>query len=136
MAGGQVQTSIGLGAGDLGLHHLMYLATDGKVDAVTFGQRHHACCGLDTFGDDVDPSQSAGTDRSGSDRRVGYDVGVDAAVVERYRGRWVALDGRGNVVVDADGLGAVFEQLKVAGLSAKTVQRVPDADAPMFVGLS
>ncbi len=114
----------------------MYLATDGKVDAVTFGQRHHACCGLDTFGDDVDPSQSAGTDRSGSDRRVGYDVGVDAAVVERYRGRWVALDGRGNVVVDADGLGAVFEQLKVAGLSAKTVQRVPDADAPMFVGLS
>lgn len=61
---------------------------------------------------------------------------VNAAVVERYRGRWVALDGRGNVVVDADELGAVFERLKTAGLSARTVQRVPDVDDPMFVGLS
>lgn len=63
-------------------------------------------------------------------------MGVDASVVERYRGRWVALDAHGNVVVDGDELGAVFDRLKLEGLTARMVQRVPDADDPMFVGLS
>lgn len=56
--------------------------------------------------------------------------------MERYRGRWVALDSRGDVVADADEMADVFERLKSEGLSARTVQRVPDADDPMFVGLS
>lgn len=59
-----------------------------------------------------------------------------ADLVERFRGRWVALDEAGDVVADADELGTLLENLASAGLHADTVQRVPSADEPLFVGLS
>ncbi len=61
---------------------------------------------------------------------------VRADLVERFRGRWVALDDAGNVVADADELGVLLERLETAGIHAHVVQRVPGADDPMFVGLS
>lgn len=70
------------------------------------------------------PRQSAGTVQA-----------MRAELVERFRGRWVALDHAGNVVADSDELGALLERLEVAGVHAHTVQRVPGADDPLFVGL-
>ena len=61
---------------------------------------------------------------------------VKAELVELFRGRWVALDDTGNVVADSEELGALLERLERAGLRADTVQRVPGADDPLFVGLS
>ena len=58
-----------------------------------------------------------------------------ADLVERFRGPWVALDGAGEVVADADGLGSLLECLESSGLQADTVQRVPAADEPLFIGL-
>jgi hypothetical protein len=48
----------------------------------------------------------------------------------------VALDDTGNVVADSEELGALLGRLEAAGLRANTVQRVPGADDPLFVGLS
>lgn len=59
-----------------------------------------------------------------------------AELVERFRGRWVALDAAGEVVADAGELGDLLVQLETAGLRADIVQRVPAADDPLFVGLS
>lgn len=42
----------------------------------------------------------------------------------------------GDVVADADELGALLEQVAELGLTADTVQRVPGVDEPIFVGLS
>lgn len=61
---------------------------------------------------------------------------VRADVVERFRGRWVALDDTGNVVADSGELGLLLERLEAAGMRANTVQRVPGANDPLFVGLS
>lgn len=61
---------------------------------------------------------------------------VRAELVERFRGRWVALDDAGDVVADAEELGALLECLESSGIHAHVVQRVPAADDPMFVGLS
>jgi hypothetical protein len=61
---------------------------------------------------------------------------VRADLVERFRGRWVALDNVGDVVAAADELGVLLESLATAGIHAHVVQRVPGADDPMFVGLS
>ncbi len=61
---------------------------------------------------------------------------VRAELVELFRGRWVALDDTGNVVADSDELGELLERLEAVGLRANTVQRVPSADDPLFVGLS
>ncbi|MEK7425038.1 MAG: hypothetical protein AAB131_14505 [Actinomycetota bacterium] len=58
-----------------------------------------------------------------------------ADLVERFRGRWVALDEAGEVVADAGELGTLLEYLESAGIHADTVQRVPAADDPLFVGL-
>ena len=60
---------------------------------------------------------------------------VSADLVARFRGRWVALDHAGNVVADSEELGVLLECLEVAGVHAHTVQRVPGADDPLFVGL-
>ena len=59
-----------------------------------------------------------------------------AALVERFRGRWVALDDNGEVVADAGELGVLFERLENLGVRANTVQRVPAEDDPIYVGLS
>lgn len=59
-----------------------------------------------------------------------------ADLVERFRGRWVALDDAGEVVADADELGALLEHLELKHLHADTMQRVPASDDPLFIGLS
>lgn len=55
--------------------------------------------------------------------------------IERYRGRWVAVDKAGEVLADAAELGILLDQASKAGLSATTVHRVPALDEPLFVGL-
>jgi Family of unknown function (DUF5678) len=57
-------------------------------------------------------------------------------LLERYRGRWVAVDGTGEVVADSDELGTLLEHLAHSALTASTIQRVPEIDEPLFVGLS
>ena len=57
-------------------------------------------------------------------------------LIERYRGRWVAVDESGDVVADADELGPLLERLAQLGVTADTVQRVPGIGEPIFVGLS
>lgn len=57
-------------------------------------------------------------------------------LIERYRGRWVAVDESGDVVADADELGPLLERLAELGLPADTIQRVPGVGEPIFVGLS
>jgi hypothetical protein len=61
---------------------------------------------------------------------------VKRELVERYRGRWVAVDAAGAVVADADELAALMARLAESGLDAETIQRVPGVDEPLFVGLS
>lgn len=56
-------------------------------------------------------------------------------LIERYRGRWVAVADDGDVVADADELDAVLAFVETRGLQADVVQRVPEADTPVFVGL-
>ncbi|MDQ3542743.1 MAG: DUF5678 domain-containing protein [Actinomycetota bacterium] len=57
-------------------------------------------------------------------------------LVERYRGRWVAVSEAGDVVADADELDALLSFVERDGPRPDVVvQRVPEADAPMFVGL-
>ena len=57
-------------------------------------------------------------------------------LVERNRGRWVAVDESGDVVADADELGSLLERLIELGVNADTVHRVPGIGEPMFIGLS
>ena len=67
-------------------------------------------------------------------RSTGTVHGVRAELVALFRGRWVALDDTGNVVADSEELGALLGRLEAVGLRANTVQRVPGADDPLFVG--
>ena len=60
---------------------------------------------------------------------------VRADLVERFRGRWVALDAAGEVVADAAELAELLELVESAGVAASVVQRVPGLDDPVFVGL-
>ncbi len=58
-------------------------------------------------------------------------------LVERYRGRWVAVNEAGEVVGDADELDVLLSTVERDGPRPDVVvQRVPEADAPMFVGLA
>ncbi len=70
--------------------------------------------------------------RDSSGGTVGV-VRVD--LVERFRGRWVALDAAGEVVADAAELAELLELVESAGVAASVVQRVPGLDDPVFVGL-
>lgn len=57
-------------------------------------------------------------------------------LVERYRGRWVAVNQAGDVVADAEELGELLHACDGKGYSADVaVHRVPEADAPLVVGL-
>jgi uncharacterized protein DUF5678 len=57
-------------------------------------------------------------------------------LVDRYRGRWVAVTESGDVVGDAYELDALLALVERDGPRPDVVvQRVPEADAPMFVGL-
>ncbi len=54
--------------------------------------------------------------------------------IERYHGRWVAVDRTGEIVADAAELGLLLDQVAKANLSASTVHRIPELDEPLFVG--
>jgi hypothetical protein len=57
-------------------------------------------------------------------------------LVDRYRARWVAVNEDGDVVADASELDELLTACKGKGLGADVVvHRVPEADAPLFVGL-
>ena len=57
-------------------------------------------------------------------------------VVDRFRGRWVAVTSDGDVVADAAELDELLALVEREGPRPDlVVQRVPEADAPMFVGL-
>ncbi|HWL45383.1 MAG TPA: DUF5678 domain-containing protein [Ilumatobacter sp.] len=57
-------------------------------------------------------------------------------LLDEYRGRWVAVNDEGDVVADADELDHLLAELKRHAARADlVVQRVPEADAPLFVGL-
>jgi len=60
---------------------------------------------------------------------------VRAELVERFRGRWVAMDASGEVVADAAELSELLERAQSAGALASVVQRVPGRDDPVFVSL-
>lgn len=64
-----------------------------------------------------------------------YDAHMDQAVIDRYRARWIATNDEGIVVADAENLGELLELLDTMPAIRTTVQRVPAADDPMFVGL-
>ena len=57
-------------------------------------------------------------------------------LIEKYRGRWVAVNESGDVVANADELGTLLERLEELEITADTVQRVPGIGEPIFVGLS
>ncbi|MGD9999201.1 MAG: DUF5678 domain-containing protein [Ilumatobacteraceae bacterium] len=57
-------------------------------------------------------------------------------LVDQYRGRWVAVDEDGSVVADASELDELLQVCEGKHFSADVVvHRVPEADAPLFVGL-
>lgn len=73
-----------------------------------------------------------------SERVLGWRASVVVMkheLVERFRGRWVAVDEAGDVVADANELDALLGLVENEGLTADVVQRVPEADAPLFIGL-
>lgn len=57
-------------------------------------------------------------------------------LLERYRGRWVAVDAAGDVAADADELGVLLQWLAEFKVTADTIHRVPNIGDPTFVGLS
>ncbi len=57
-------------------------------------------------------------------------------LVDRYRGRWVAVNHDGDVVADAAELDVLLSSVEANGPRPDlVVQRIPEADAPVFVGL-
>jgi hypothetical protein len=61
---------------------------------------------------------------------------VKDELVERYRGRWVAVNGAGDVVADADELGDLLHACEGKGFGSDVaVHRVAEADTPLVVGL-
>jgi ABC-type hemin transport system ATPase subunit len=60
---------------------------------------------------------------------------VDRSVVERFRNRWVAIQDDGHVVADAETLDRLLETLEALPPAQATIQRIPAADEPLFVGL-
>jgi hypothetical protein len=63
-------------------------------------------------------------------------VPVNDDNIERFRGRWVALSPDGEVVADAAELDELLALVEHDGPRPDVlVQRVPEADAPMFVVL-
>jgi hypothetical protein len=61
---------------------------------------------------------------------------VNAERIDQFRGRWVAVNEAGDVVADAGELGELLHACEGMGLgSGVSVHRVPEADAPLVVGL-
>ncbi len=53
----------------------------------------------------------------------------------QYRGRWVAIDAEDDVVAHAQELGPLLERLAYLDLTADFVQRMPEIDQPIVIGL-
>lgn len=63
-------------------------------------------------------------------------MAVKRQLVDQYRGRWVAVSAEGDVVADARELDELLTACRGKGFGADVVvHRVPEADAPLFVGL-
>lgn len=63
-------------------------------------------------------------------------VGVRQELVDRYRGRWVAVSEAGEVVADAEEVDVLMRLVERDGPRPDLiVQRVPEVDAPLFIGL-
>ncbi len=60
---------------------------------------------------------------------------MDQNTLQLYRNRWVALLDDGSVLADADDLDALLTLLAGLPDAKASIQRVPDADEPLFVGL-
>jgi hypothetical protein len=60
---------------------------------------------------------------------------MDKTILDRYRGRWIALGDDGSVMADAAELDELFAVLDERQIDGTTIQRVPLADEPLFVGL-
>ena len=56
-------------------------------------------------------------------------------VIERYRDRWVAIRDDETVVADAEDLGGLLRLLEMTPAEGASIQRIPAADEPLFVGL-
>ncbi|MTA13236.1 MAG: hypothetical protein F2534_11600 [Actinobacteria bacterium] len=57
-----------------------------------------------------------------------------AELVQRFSGRWVALDASGEVVADAAELSELLSFVRSSGIWASVVQRVPGLHDAVFVG--
>jgi hypothetical protein len=69
-------------------------------------------------------------------RSSGGTVGtMNSDLVERYRDRWVAIQGDGSVFADAEDLGRLLAKLEAIPHERTSIQRIPAADDPLFVGL-
>ncbi len=60
---------------------------------------------------------------------------MDQTVLRDYENRWVAVLADGSVFADADDLDALLTRLAELPAAKASIQRVPGADEPLFVGL-
>ena len=98
-------------------------------------ERHHLAVSPQSPGNQADQSIRAGDRRSG-EVAPRYPSVMKHELVDRYRGRWVGVDESGDVVADASELSVLLTLVEQNGPRPDVVvQRVPEVDAPMFVGL-
>jgi Family of unknown function (DUF5678) len=60
---------------------------------------------------------------------------MDIELLERFRNRWVAIQNDGTVLTDAADLDGLLTKLKMMPDSNASIQRIPAANEPLFVGL-
>jgi hypothetical protein len=60
---------------------------------------------------------------------------MDKAILDKYRGRWVAFDAEGAVMADAAEIDELFVVLDESAVVGTTIQRIPLEDEPLFIGL-
>jgi len=60
---------------------------------------------------------------------------MDRSIAEQFRNRWIAVQDDGNVVADAETLNGLLVILETMPATQASIQRVPAADEPLFVGL-
>jgi hypothetical protein len=60
---------------------------------------------------------------------------MDMELLERFRDRWVAIQNGGRALTDAADLNGLITKLKTLPDSNAFIQRIPDANELLFVGL-
>ena len=60
---------------------------------------------------------------------------VDESALEKHGNRWVAVQDDGTIVADANDLDTLLIALQNLPDTKASIQRVPAADEPLFVGL-